>query len=445
MADEASLASFADGFDAALSGLPGRALTEARQKGMAAFQAQGVPGRRLEAWKFTDLRRFLSRHAFGPAPTGLVDGDVAGRVAALGSDDDAARLVFLNGRLVADLSALPRLPHEVTVSGLANALAKPDGTDLVGLLGTVVGETEDTLIGLNAAWMEDGFMVDVPEGIAVPGPIRIVHVIQPGEDAFAVHPRHVISLGATASATIIEDHIGGDGAASFVNAVTEVALAEGASLRHYRNADGAVQGLEVQRVHAHVARDARFESFALAIGGQLTRHESVVTLTGPAAEAHVGGAYLGRDRQHRDNTILVQHDAPNCLSRQVFKGVLDDRARGVFQGKIKVDRLAQKTDGHQLNKSLLLSRGAEIDAKPELEIYADDVKCSHGATAGEIDGDALFYLRSRGVPETAARRLLVQAFLAEALTEISDDGVRGRFGAMVDIWMTEEFSRKDAA
>ena len=435
MADEASLAGFAEGFDAALPDLPGRALTEARQRGMTAFQAHGVPGRRLEAWKFTDLRRFLSRHAFGPAPTGLVDGDVAGRVAALGSDDDTARLVFLNGRLVADLSALPRVPHGVTVSGLANALAKPDAIDLVGLLGTVIGETEDTLIGLNAAWMEDGFLLDVPAGIAVPGPIRIVHVIQPGEDAFSVHPRHVIRLGANASATIIEDHIGGDGAASFVNGVTEVALAEGASLRHYRNADGAAQGLEVQRIHAHAARDARFESFVLAVGGQLTRHESVVTLAGPAAEAHVGGAYLGRDRQHRDNTILVQHDAPNCLSRQVFKGVLDDRARGVFQGKIKVDRLAQKTDGHQLNKSLLLSRGAEIDAKPELEIYADDVKCSHGATAGEIDHDALFYLRCRGIPEARARSLLIQAFLAEAVEEAAPEALREALNGRIIAWL----------
>jgi Fe-S cluster assembly protein SufD len=210
-------------------------------------------------------------------------------------------------------------------------------------------------------------------------------------------------------------------------------------------ADGADQGFDVQRAFGNVAREGRFESFVVAIGGQLTRTESVVALAGPDAEAHLGGVYLGCDRQHRDNTILIKHDAPNGLSRQVFKGVLDDRARGVFQGKIRVDRLAQKTDGHQLNKSLLLSDGAEIDAKPELEIYADDVKCSHGATAGEIDGAALFYLRARGIPEPTARRLLVQAFLAEALDEISDETVRSQYATVVDDWMTAEFARKDAA
>lgn len=445
MADDASISAFADGFDDALARLPGTGLADARRRGMAAFSASGLPGRRQEAWKFTDLRRFLLRQSFATAPPIDADDGLQVRLAALASDGDAACLVFLNGRFRPDLSTADRLAKNVRLMDLAGALSDPNGSALVSRLGSVVGDTDDALIGLNAAWMEDGFLLDVPAGTTLASPVRIIHATRPGDQAFAVHPRHLIRLGPHAKATIIETHVGEPGAASFVNAVTEIDVGEGASLRHYRMADGAAQAFDVQRVHATVAQDGRFESFVVSIGGQLTRGESVVTLAGRDAEAHLGGVYLGRDRQHRDNTILVRHDAPNGLSRQVFKGVLDDRARGVFQGKIRVDRLAQKTDGYQLNKSLLLSDGSEIDAKPELEIYADDVKCSHGATAGEIDAAALFYLRSRGIPEASARRLLVQAFLAEALEEISDEAVREDYARIVDDWMTAEFARKDAA
>ncbi|MEM7443214.1 MAG: Fe-S cluster assembly protein SufD [Pseudomonadota bacterium] len=444
MAEDGAFDVFTDGFDTAMESLPGD-LIDARRQDLEAFRTVGLPGRRLEAWKFTDLRRFLMRHAFSPAQPVAVPPRLVEQIDTLRLAADASCLVFLNGRLQEDLSSTGGLPDGVTLNNLADVLNAPDRYALSGRLGAIVGETDDALIALNAAWMADGYVLDIAEGVELANPLHVVHAISACDHAIAVHPRHLIRLGPNAKATVIETHLGEPHEASFVNGVTEVEVRDRASLRHYRMANGPEQGFDVQRVYADLGRDSRFESFVVALGGQMTRTESVVALSGPGGETHLGGVYLGRDKQHRDNTILIKHDAPHCQSRQVFKGVLDDRARGVFQGKIRVDSVAQKTDGHQLNKSLLLSGGAEIDTKPELEIYADDVKCSHGATAGEIDGNALFYLRSRGIPEQAARQLLVQAFLAEALLEISDETVRADFERAVDDWMVAEFARKEAA
>jgi Fe-S cluster assembly protein SufD len=235
--------------------------------------------------------------------------------------------------------------------------------------------------------------------------------------------------------TLVKTHAGIDVGGYFTNAVTDIHIGDGATLRHYTVQAENRDAIHLVTANVSVGRDATYEAFSLAIGGRLSRSESTVRLTAEGGHCNLSGAYLMRGREHCDNTTLVEHLSPDATSREVFKGVLDDDSRGVFQGKIIVHKDAQRTDGHQLSKALLLSDRAEMDAKPELEIYADDVKCSHGAATGQLDETSLFYLRSRGIPEALARNLLIQSFMGEALKEISDETVREAMEGRILHWL----------
>jgi len=407
-----------------ISGTEADALVDLRLAGVSAFTAQGLPHRKRERWKFTDLRRLLMRETYEAARPAPLPARHADRVSAL----PAPRLVFVNGVLDEAVSDLGQSGADIV---RLEALLGGDHAALADRLGETV-EADHPMIALNAAWMADGAIVRVPKGVDA-GRLHLVSVMT-GREPVMAHPRHMILLEVEARLELVETVLG-DGAGHFENAVTEIQVSDGARLDHYRHIDAPDGHVALDHLRAHVGRDAVYHGFNLAIGAGVDRTEATVRLLGQGGEARLGGAYLGRGRQHHDNTVLVRHEAPNCLSRQVFKGVLDGRAHGVFQGKIHVDRVAQKTDGYQLNKAILLSPRAEIDAKPELEIYADDVKCSHGATAGQIDTDALFYLRARGIPEHAARGLLIHAFLAEALEEIAAADIRAQYQAAIDAWM----------
>jgi Fe-S cluster assembly protein SufD len=416
---------FVKAFDLARPHLYGAGLgwlTRLRDTGIERFKSLGLPTPKLEAWKYTRLKpledtRYQSvSDADSRAPVDLVPSILPAR-------KDGPRLVFVNGRLREDLSNRGHLPKGVHVLGLREALA--NDADWVREHLTRIGKPDhQPLLALNTAMMDSGLVLRVERGVVVEQPIEVVFIGGLTDHPAAYFPRNLIVLEDGASATLVKHHAGAGVRAYLANAVTEIDVGRGASLRHYRVQAESRDATHLATTHVRVGRDATYENFTLAIGGRLSRNEISVRLEGEGGHCSVNGAYLMRGSEHCDNTTLIEHLVPNTTCREVFKGVLDDESRAVFQGRIVVHKDAQKSNGHQLCKALLLSTGAEIDAKPELEIYADDVKCSHGATTGQLDETALFYLRSRGVPEALARNLLVQSFLGEALDEIKSDEVR---------------------
>ncbi len=437
--DGAVLARFLAGFADAPPALPGagRPWVEAlRAAGRQTFARLGVPTRKVEAWKYTDLRR-LSNLSLAPAPA-IAAGVPAGLVALLAAAGEGHRVVFVNGWLRPDLSRLADLPAGVRLDSLA-ALIEADDPLVAERLGRMVPQAPDAdprpFLALNAALMQDGYVLALAPGAVVDRPIHAVFWTEPGGVPVATLPRHLLVAGANSQATVVEHHGGANDTPYLTVAAYEAAVDRGAKLRHYRLQREGAQAVHLSHVLAAVAADAAYESFVLTLGGALTRNEGAAVLAGRNADLHLNGAYLGQADQVIDNTTVIDHAEPDGRSREVFRGVLDDKARGVFQGRIQVRRNAQRTDGHQLSQVMLLSPAAEADNKPELEIFADDVKCSHGATAGEIDHDALFYLRARGIPQDEARGLLVEAFINETIAEIADEPVRERFLEAVRVWL----------
>ncbi len=419
-------------FAALKESLPGADLpwlAELREAGCTRFAELGLPTHKVEAWKYTSLRP-LARVPFAPAAT---EPGVSVVPKLLAEDQAAARLVFVNGRFRPELSDLAGLPAGVRAGGLAEALARePDRiAETLGRTGALDGHS---MLALNTALMADGFVLTIDRGAALERPIEITYLAIPDGTSPALHPRNLIVAGPGSRATVVEHHVGGDGV-YLVNGVTEVLVGDGAVLRHYKVQEEGADGYHLYLSRVRIDRDALYDNFVLSIGGRLARNQIEAVIDGAGAECLLNGAYMATGRQHLDHTSLIDHAAPHARSRQVYHGVLDGQARGVFQGQIVVRRQAQKTDGYQLNRALLLSDGAEIDSKPNLEIYADDVKCSHGATAGDLDKDALFYLRARGIPEPEARALLIAAFLNEVIDNEPVEAAQDVFRARVDAWL----------
>ena len=342
-------------------------------------------------------------------------------------------LVFVNGRLSGRHSRLDGLPGGLRVRGLAQGLAD-DPAEIEALIGDTT-PNGDPLAAFNAAFGADGCIVETAPGAAIDEPIRLRFVAAPGSAPLAYHPRVVVRLGAGSRLSLVECHEGPAGAPTWSNPLVDIRIGEGARLSHVKLQIEGEGAYHTALTKASLAGEARYESHLLALGARLARHEIHVRFDGEGANCQLRGGYMARGSQHVDNTTVIDHAVPHCESREVYKGVLDDTARGVFQGKIVVRQDAQKTDGHQLNRTLLLSPKAEIDTKPELEIYADDVKCSHGATAGEPEADQLFYLRSRGLDHRTALALIVEGFMGELLEEIGHEPVQAALAARVADWI----------
>lgn len=423
-----------DAFGPLAETLPGAggALARLRADALARFAEHGLPTRRLEDWKFTGLDA-LARSAFAPARAGT-DAPVARTfLDRLAPVTDALRLVFVNGAFRADLSS--DLAGVAGIAPLSAAAANDAGIppDLAAGNGAA-----QALVALNAAFMTDGAVIALADGTALARPVVLVHLS--GGDGAAVHTRNVVTLGAAAEARVVELFATLPGVSpAFTNTVTDVHLARGARLHHARIAaegDGALH-------HAHAAvaigAGADYRSVALSVGGSLTRQETDAVFAGPGGHAQLLGAYLARGRQHMDHTTRVRHAHPGCATEELFKGVVDDHAHGVFQGLIHVAPHAVGTDAHQQNRNLLLSDRAVADTKPELEILADDVKCTHGATVGDLDADEMFYLRARGIAPDDARRLLIAGYVSDLLERIEDAAVRAAVRTHADAWIgTEE-------
>ncbi|WP_375690746.1 SufD family Fe-S cluster assembly protein [Pseudooceanicola sp. LIPI14-2-Ac024] len=395
----------------------------ARDAALARVREMGLPGRRDEYWKYT-------------RPDTLVQGEVIPAATFDGADEAPAfdgierlQIVFVDG--VFDAEASDDLALEgVKIERLADAMAQDLhwARDLYGVL-EERGQTpvQRPLAALNTAYAADGILIHVTGKAAKP--IQFVYLHKSGTSDAMLH--HCIKLDAGAEVTLLES---GPAAARF-NAVMEVEVADTAAFHHIR-----VQGRDHERrtnthIFARLGEESTFKSFTMTANGVMTRNECVLELTGDDAVAHVAGAALGDGDFHHDDTVFITHDAVNCESRQVFKKVLRNGATGVFQGKILVKEGAQKTDGYQISQSLLLEGDSQFLVKPELEIYADDVACSHGSTSGAIDETALFYLRSRGIPTGEATDLLTLAFLAEAVEEIDDDDLKEEIVARLSGWL----------
>jgi Fe-S cluster assembly protein SufD len=417
----AAVRSGVDGFlaryDALRDLLPG----DPRQRIAAAeaFRRAGLPGasagRREEAWKYTGLRPLADASFQQSASPVSVDHTVLTHLPQI----EVPRIVFIDGMFSPGLSIVPSALRFARFADRAE-------------FGSIARSDNEPLVALNTMLAEDGAVVEVPAGSD--GGLLIL--VSAATDRTAFHPRHVIRLAPGARLTLFDLSFG-DG--SYLhNPVFEVTVAKDAVLTHVRLQNESTAAFHLSTLYAEIDERGTYDSFVLNLGSRIARTEAHARLIGEKGTTHLNGAQLLSGMQHADLTTVVRHQAPYCASRQTVKNVLAGRSHGVFQGRIEVARHAQKTDGYQMNQALLLSPDAEIDTKPELEIFADDVKCSHGATVGELDADQLFYLRSRGISDAEARSILVRAFLAEALDAVSDETVRKVLDQAVEGWWEKQ-------
>lgn len=395
-------------------------LRELRQAAIAGFDLHAFPTTREEDWKYTDVRP-IERAAFMPAPP-ISTGALPPIERLVIDEPGSHRLVFVDGRLSNTLSQIGRLPAGATIRSLAAALRdQPDA--LEARLGRCA-PADSGFTALNTALFLDGALIHLAAGTAIDHPIHILYLTTSGESL--VQPRTLVIAEKQSHATIIEHYAAAAELAYLANSVTEILAEDEAVIEHYRVQEESGSAFHLGGLYARLGRSSRLTTHALDLGGRLVRNDLHVALSGSGGECQLNGLYLAGDRQHIDNHTLIDHARPRCMSREFYRGVLNGRGRSVFRGRIVVRPDAQQTDARQVNNNLLLSRDAEADSQPQLEIYADDVKCSHGATVGQLDPDALFYLRSRALDERTARELLTYAFAREVLGRIKLAAVRSR-------------------
>jgi Fe-S cluster assembly protein SufD len=384
-----------------------RWLDDRRRAAEERFRAQGFPTRKHEAWRYTSLEPLLGHDFLAAEPvTALQPSDLD---ELLVPDLEAWRIVLVNGRFAPHLSDLAGLPNGVQVNGLAATLA--EGADwLQAHLGTQPASTGEVFDQLNLAAVQDGVAMRVPAGTRLQQPIEILHVAIGVNDASVAQPRHVLLFEAGSVATLVERYVALGDSLYFNNVACDLVLGTGAELQHYRLQEESRHAFQIHNLVLRQAGDSRYTGMGLALGGSWSRADWRVDFTAPGAECDLKGLYLVGDGQLVDNHLDIRHVVPGCTSREDFRGVLNGRGRGVFDGRILVGRDAQQSDARLANANLMLSRQAEIDTKPQLEIFADDVACSHGTTVGEIEPEMLFYLRTRGIPQAQARRMISQGF-----------------------------------
>lgn len=420
-------------FVAAKGMLPGAAAVSAlREDAFRRFEAEGLPHRRVEEWKYTDLRA-LMREAkpLAGLPDAAAKARAEGALAALAAVD-ARRIVFVDGAFVPELSDLARLEPGLTVRSMAQALAAGD-RDLLVHLGQLV-PTRDVAVALNTAFMGDGALIHVAQGAALARPIHLVFV-NAGREPASVFARSLVVIDNGARAMLLESHVGSTAEDHQVNTALELKVGDAAHVDHIKITGEGAGALHISTLMAAIGAHARFNEFLFTTGGGIVRNQVFVRFAGEGTVAGIRGASLLKGRQHADTTLVAEHAAAGCTSREVFKSVLDEEGRSVFQGKIIVRRHAQKTDAKMVTNALLLSERAEADNKPELEIFADDVQCGHGATSGALDEELLFYLKARGIAATDAQALLIQAFVGEAVEGIEHAGLRDALMDRVVAWL----------
>jgi Fe-S cluster assembly protein SufD len=394
-------------------------LRELRHAAFARFAEVGFPTTHDEDWRFTNTAPIVNTR-FALASPGRVSSQA---ISAFELPGAACRLVFVDGHFSPELSTFGDLPRGVKVGGLAEVIAKhPDQVE--PYLGRFLNIQRDAFSALNTAFAADGAYVHIPRGVVVDNPIYLLFVTTAGQAPTMSHPRNLFIADEQSEVALVEDYVSlGEGTA-LSNVVTELVAKEGAIVSHYMIEREHKSAFNISTLRIEQEKSANVASHSVLLGGGLVRNNVHPVLDGEGAECLINGLFVGNGRQHLDNYMLVEHGKPHCSSRQFYNGILDERAHGVFHGRIIVHKDAQKTDAKQTNRNLLLSDDAQIDTKPQLEIYADDVKCTHGATIGQIEETALFYLRSRGIDEASARKLLLLAFANECLDRMQQESVR---------------------
>ncbi len=408
-------------------------LKKLRRAGKERFKAHGFPHRRVEAWKYTDLRPRMK------APFSLALGQETPQtiVATAFEGISASRLIINDGVFAPSLSSLMEQSGVELVSLKQSLHDLPDWVKDYLELNTWL--TSSPMPALGAALMQDALFMRIAKDAVLDRPLHVIY--QTTANAAHYHTKCVVILEQGAKATLIESHVSENEQASFHNQGIEIEVGDDACLDHIVVEGSAEENLHVTSLNARLAQRARYTAMSAVSGGGLVRGDSIITLEGKGALAQVNGVYMLVGRQHCDNTIVIKHAAPDCESAQVFQGVLTENSRGVFQGKVIVAEGADGTDAHQLSRALLLSDKAEADSKPELEIYADDVKCSHGATIGELDKDSLFYLRSRGIPLGEAKALLIEAFLDDVVEGAATQELIAPVKKHISNWLKEHESQ----
>ncbi len=415
---------YASAFDALSREAPVPAAVQSkRNAAFERFSALGFPTTKNEDWHYTSVSP-IAEEEF----TLLTErsGDVRAEQLApflFGAQTLGWKLVvFVNGRFAPELSSLGGLPSGVMVESLAEAWSAKAG--LTEMVGHIAASEAHTFTALNTAFMYDGAMITIARDAQVAAPIHLLYITDATAAKRMMHPRTLIQTGAHSKATIIESYVSLSNARYFTNAVSEVWMGEGASLDHYKVQREGLRAFHVGTTQVHQSRDSHYQSFSFATGAELSRTNVYTTLDGEGSGATLNGLYRLAEAQTCDHQTQIIHAQPNTYRRELYKGILDGRSHGVFNGKVYVHPIAQKTDGKQTNKTLLLSPNARVDTKPQLEIFADDVKCTHGATIGQIDRTALFYMKSRGIGAERALPLLTYAFAADVIETLPVEALR---------------------
>jgi Fe-S cluster assembly protein SufD len=413
-------------FERTLNGQKNSDLHSIRREALARFESLGFPTTKDEEWKFTDVAP-IARAQFSPA-AGIAAPPDAASLAPWLFDDAVARLVFVNGRFVRELSIVDGLPKGVTAGDLASAIGSKSDT-ISKYLAKEAGFESNAFTALNTAFARDGAYCVVDPLTVCEKPIHCLYLAMdtPG-GAPVIQPRNLVVVGAGAQVTIVEQYVGLGSAPDFTNTVTEMVVGENAVARHVTVQIQGASSFHVGRLQLRQQKNSSLLAGSVSVGGSLVRNDVAAILEGEGAECTLDGLSLAAGTQHVDNHTLIDHALPHCNSFELYKGIFDGRARGVFNGKILVRQDAQKTDARQTNKNLILSDTAAIDTKPQLEIYANDVRCTHGATIGQLDEEALFYLRARGIGRREAREILITAFAGDVIDRIAPASVNEAAG-----------------
>jgi Fe-S cluster assembly protein SufD len=422
-----------EAFAVARDRLPGAGkVAETRRQAFEAYERAGLPHRRIEDWKYTDLRvlmREVLPLAAAPDAAALTQ---AGDALELHAIDGVRKLVLVDGVFAPKLSDLAGPQKGLSIRALREVLEKSDAALHAQLFSP---DTSNPMVALNSAMITDGVVIEVADGVVLSQPLHVVHIASGGVSA-AMFTRSLLKLGKSAGATLVESYIAADGAKAYqVHDSLIVSIGDNARLDHVRLTEDSREAFNISSSVVTLGAHAHFNTFGMTSGAGVSRYQATIAFAGEGSKVETNGVNLLNGRQHADTTLFMDHAVPNCSSREIFRAVVDDRGHSVFQGRIIVQPKAQKTDAKMMTRALLLSDEAEADNKPELEIFADDVTCGHGATTGALDESLLFYLRARGLSEKEAQALLIQAFVGEAIESIVNDDLRELAVGAAERWL----------
>jgi len=405
-------------------------LLPVRKAGLASFAELGFPTLKDEDWRFTNVTPIAKLPFQLASPVAANGAETRALYGALFTKLPGNRLVFVNGFFSAKLSMLKAVPPGVKIESLASALVN-DSVLIEKHLGQYARTAANAFAAMNQAFFSDGAFIFVPPGVAVAEPVQIIYISSATQQGETILPRNLVIAGANSKLSVVESYISTGNIPYFTNAVTEILAGENAAVEHIKLQDESVDAYHIATIAGEFGRASNVNIHSFSLGARLSRTNIRANLAGEGLECVLNGLYLTRGEQLADHHMIVEHAQPHCASHEYFNGILDDKSKGVFHGRIYVHPVAQKTDAKQTNKNLLLSDDASADTKPQLEIYADDVKCTHGATIGQLDDESVFYLRSRGLDSATARRMLVHAFAGEIIERIQCEPARNEIDKLV--------------